>query len=137
MNSIMKLLLTSIFLSFFSLGAFSQDWNVVEQNEQYSIYVAEIDYNSPSDGIHHQRLIFRYQNHTMKSIQLSFNREVKYDGQYIKQDRNFVVELSADSYVQYDESKAYDKLYYIFKKDQQGFIKQSLEDFKITNLRMK
>jgi hypothetical protein len=133
----MKLLLTSVFLSFFTLGAFCQDWNLVEQNEQYSIYVAELDYNSQADGIHHQRLIFRYQNHTMSPIQISFNREVKYNGQYITQDRDFVVELSADSYVQYDESKAYDKLYYVFKKDHKGFITQSLEDFRITNLRMK
>lgn len=133
----MKLLLTSIFLSFFSLGAFSQDWIPVEQNEQYSIYVAEIEYKSTSDGTHHQRLVFKYQNHTSKPIQLSFNREVKYDGQYIQQDRDYTIELSADSSVQYDESKAYDKLYYLFKKDHKGFIKQSLEDFKITNLRMK
>lgn len=133
----MKLLLTSIFISFLSLGVFSQDWNVVEQNEQYSIYVAEIEYKNSSDGHHHDRLVFRYQNHTVKPIQLNFNREVKYNGQYIKQDRDFVIDVPADSYVQYDESKAYDKLYYIFKKDHKGFIKQSLEDFKITNLRMK
>lgn len=133
----MKLLLTSIFLSFFSLSALCQDWKAIEQNEQYSIYVAEFEYKNESDGIHHQRLVFKYQNHTMKPIQISFNREVKYDGQYVTQDRNFIVELSANSYVQYDESKAYDKLYYLFKNDQKGFIKQSLEDFRITNLRMK
>lgn len=132
----MKTLSTSLFLSVFCFSSFCQDWQIVETNEQFSISVADTEHKSPSDGIHHQRLIFKYENHTSAPIELQFNRQVKYADAVTTQEQDFVVTIPVEGTVQYDASKLYDKTYYIFKKDHDNIIKRSLQDFQIINLRI-
>lgn len=132
----MKSLLTSLFLSGFCVGGFCQDWQTVETNEHYSISIAEIEYKSPADGINHQRFIFKYENYTSSPIELHFNREVKYANVVTTQEQDYVVAIPSNAVVQYDETTNRNKAYYIYKKDNENFIPQSLQDFKIINLRI-
>lgn len=123
-----------VFLGY--LGYTQENWTIVEENEQFSISAKEIEYKNASDGIHHRRIVFRYENHTAHSIVLHFNREVTYDGHSKLQEQDFVVSLSASGIMEYDESKKYDKTYYLFKKDNNNTIKKSLDHFKIIHLRI-
>lgn len=132
----MKLFFILLFLITSSLNGYCQDWKSTETNDIFSISVAEIEHNKPSDGINHQRLIFKYENHTDKTISLSFKREVKYSDQTITQEQDFEITIPANSSLQYDKSADYNRLYYLFKKDNDDIIKQSLSDFKIINLRI-
>lgn len=131
----MKIYLTLLAVSCFCFSSFSQNWTAIESNDQYSLLVSEIDYKSLSDGIHHQRIVFKYENHSNSPIELSFNREVQYDENLVPQEQNFVVSIPANGVAEYSDATKYDKTYYIFKKDHKGTIKKSLKDFKITNLR--
>ena len=132
----MKLLLLSLMATtVISLGAFSQDWNSVIEETNFSVYVAEIEYRNPADGIHHQRLVFKYQNHTAQPLELSFNREVNFGGATITQERNFSVLIPGNGSVAYDEARQHDQTFYLFKKDHEGFISKHLRDFKIINIR--
>lgn len=131
----MKPLLTFLSVSVFYIGGFCQDWQAIEKNDQFSVSASEIEYKSPSDGVHHQRIVFRYENHTSHPLELSFNREVTYGDAVTNDEQNFVVNIPARGIVEYDKSKTHDKTYYIFKKDYENFIKQSLKDYRIINLR--
>lgn len=128
------LLLASLFLGY--TGYSQENWTTVEENEHYSVSSKEITYKNESDGINHQRIVFRYENRTSTPILLKFNREVTYDGQVQLQEQEFSVSLSSASIVEYDESKKYDKTYYLFKRDNNKTISKSLDNFKITHLRI-
>lgn len=129
-------ILTIVIICLGYVGYSQKSWAVIEKNEQFSISVTEIEYKNESDGINHQRLVFRYENYTSAPIILNFNREVMYLNQSIRQDPDFTISIPASSVIEYDESKKYDKTYYIFKKDNNNTIKKSLSDFKIINLRI-
>ncbi len=131
----MKLLLTLMTSSVISLGTFAQDWSSVFSGAEISVYVAEIEYKNPSDGIHHQRLIFKYENHTSQPVELHFNREVNY-GTVTTQEREFTLQIPENSSVVYDDKKKHDQTFYLFKKDNEGFISKILKDFKIINIRI-
>ncbi|MBC9810856.1 hypothetical protein H9Y05_00060 [Crocinitomicaceae bacterium CZZ-1] len=133
----MKLVLTLLSLSVFGLDGYCQDWQAITSNEQISVYVAEIKHDNPADDISHQRFIFKYENHTTAPVELHFNREVKYGETTLTQEEDFVVAIPANGEMQYDDSKKNDKTYYLFKKDNKGFIKKSLQDFSIINLTIK
>lgn len=132
----MKIKLLSLFLFPVCTAGFSQEWKTIESNDLISVHAAEMEHKSPSDGIHHQRLVFRYENHTSDPVELRFNREVQYDNTTLKQEQDFVITIPGNGSLQYDAAKQYDKTYYIFKKDHEGVIKRSLQDYKITNLRI-
>lgn len=131
----MKLLLTLMTTLVISLGVFAQDWKPVVSEVNFSVYVAEIDYKNPSDGIYHQRLIFKYENHTSQPLELHFNREVNYDGTKIIQERVYTLLIPENSSIAYDDAKKHDQTFYLFKKDNEGFISKMLKDFKIINIR--
>lgn len=132
----MKTLFSSLFLFPLCMTAFSQEWGKIESNDLFSIYIAEVEHKSPSDGIHHQRFIFKYENHTPETIELHFNREVQYGDVVTTQEQDFQVTIPGNGSTEYDAAKQYDKVYYLFKRDNEGLIKRSLNDFKITNLRI-
>ncbi len=120
----------------FSYGVFSQQWETVTSNDQITIFQKEINYERNADDIDHQRIIFKYQNHTDSPIQITFTRELNYGGKIHHGDSGFTLIVPASGTVQYDNSKERNNAYFIFKKDNKGYIKSTLDSFKIINLKV-
>lgn len=113
---------------------YAQKWTPVVSTSNYVIYQAEIHYTDKANDIDHQRIIFKYENKTNDAIKLHFKRALNYDGNWAIQDRGFEITIPAHSSVTYDESKKYDKSFFIFKKDHQGWIKETLLDYHINDV---
>lgn len=134
MKKLLLLLVATIHLS-----AFSQDWMESYGDENILIEYSNFDYTSPSDGIEHTRIIFRYTNRTNEVIDLNFSRKLSYDLQPLEDSPERVIEVNipANSMVEYDIIKANDKTFYIFSKDKKGTIKKRLTSFEIVNVEIK
>ena len=134
----MRTLTTTIMALVLCFSGFCQDWTALESNETFSIYFAKVEHDSPSDGIRHERIVFRYENQTNQELVLRFNRELIYapNAETIVQEQDFEVVIPANTSLSYDASQSYDKTYYVFSKDLKGTIKRSLMDFKLTNLQV-
>lgn len=126
-------LITTLLLIFISHLGFSQEWRLIESNENIKIFSSELKFKDLKNGMDHQRLIFKYENLTDQPVDLSFKREVNYGDVTSVQERDFSLTIPAHSILEYDDSKMYDQTYYLFSKDNQGFIKKSLKEFKIIN----
>jgi len=122
-----------LFVASLHLSAFSQDWIETYSNENVLIEHSSYILDSPSDGIEHTRIIFRYTNRTSAAITISILRKLAYDLQVMEDspERIFEISLPANSVVQYDLSKEKDKTFYIFSKDNKGTIKKRLTGFEI------
>ena len=131
----MKQSLTFLFTLMLCSWGFSQSWETVTFNDQVSVYAKEIHYQLTADDIDHQIIIFKYENHTSSPVQITFNRDLNYGGQIYHGDNAFTVTIPANDVVQYDDSKVHDKTFYIYKKDNKGYIKSSLTNFEVTNLK--
>ena len=116
--------------------AWSQNWIDSYNDESVSIQYTKINYESVSDGIHHERIIFKYVNHTDEDIQLSFDRKVSYNLAKLSDspERTFEVLIPANTTMTYGDDKKYDKTYYIFSSDHKGTIKQKLSGFEVINV---
>lgn len=134
----MKFVLLVLVLSVFSYNkGFSQNWSEVIKNDALTITVKEIHHQDVTNGMDHQRWVFKYENHTPFPIRVVFNRELVYNGKPYLQDETFSVEIPANGVVEYDQSHNKDKTYYIFKSDNNNWIKDSLDTFKIINFNIK
>lgn len=131
----MKSILLTTFLFLLSFSSFSQNWQEVKKNNAVTISVKEIHYQNKTDDIDHQRLVFKYENTTSSPIEIHFNRELTYNGKTLTQDQDFSINIPANGTVQYDDSKSNDKTYYIFKKDNKGWIKGTLDTYTIIHLK--
>ncbi|MFA5574840.1 MAG: hypothetical protein WC994_07280 [Brumimicrobium sp.] len=90
------------------------------------------------DDINHQRIIFKYENLTDNEITLHFNRDLTYKNangiNEIRQDEDFKVTIPANSTVEYQETYFRNKTFYVFKKDNNGYIKSQLLNFDFINI---
>lgn len=131
----MRKTLTLLFTLTLCSWGFSQSWETAASNDQVTISSQEIHYQRTADDVDHQRIVFKYENHTSTPIQITYNRELNYGGDIYNGDGGFTVTVPANGTIQYDDSKAHDSNYFIYKKDNKGYIKRSLNEFKITNLK--
>jgi hypothetical protein len=117
-------------------AAWSQNWIDSYNDASISIKVSKIDYESVSDGIHHERIIFSYSNHTDQVLHLTFDRKIAYNLEELPQspERSFELVIPANSTLSYGEENKYDKTYYVFSKDLKGTIKKQLSGFEIINV---
>lgn len=120
-------------------GAWSQDWMESYKDASISIEYSKITYDSPSDGINHERLIFKYENFTNQEVTIDFSRKVAYDGVELSnsQERTFSIVLPANSTLKYSDEVTHNKLYYVFVSDNKGTIKKKLSGFEILNIEIK
>lgn len=127
-------LLVMTFLMVFGIKA--QEWNPFYEGQGIAIGYRAVEMNDDQNGIHHVRLVFRYENKTDHDIQLSFNRSVTYSDNEIPlvQENRFQVSIPAHSSVAYDSEKLYDKTFFIFAQDKDKLIKRSLVSFDIKNI---
>lgn len=131
--------LSVLLVSMMQMVAFSQEWIESYKDESISIEFSKTIFESPSDGINHERFIFRYTNFTNQNLNLKFNRKVVYDGIELpaSDERSFEVNLPAKSTTSYTEQEKYNKVFYLFVSDINGIIKKKLTDFEIINIETK
>lgn len=133
----MKTILTLLAILLSSYMGFSQNWQPVISNDSITISAQEIHYQDLTNDIDHQRLVFKYKNKTSSPLHITFNRELIYNGKTYPQEEKFSVLIPANGMVQYNNSKNNSKSYYIFKKDNQGWIKNSLNNYSIIHLKVR
>lgn len=133
----MKSIIIFISLSLLSFTGFCQDWQEIKSNDSISISVKEIHYQDVTNGMDHQRLVFKYENSTSSPLEINFNRELIYNGKKYLQEEDFSIQIPANGTLQYDDSKNKNKTYYIFKKDNNGWIKNTLDTYTIIHIKVK
>lgn len=130
---------TITFLFIATLFAFhskAQEWQTSYEENGIAIQYQLTEVNDPQQGIHHARIIFRYENKTNRTVQLNFNRLITYTGSETAkpQENNFTVSIPANSSVEYNASNSKDKTFYLFAQDKKNTIKRSLINFDIKNV---
>ena len=133
----MKYTLVIIGLLLFSHAGLSQDWQEIKTNDSVKISVKEIHYQNLTNDIDHQRFVFKYENLTSSPLEINFNRELIYNDKKFLQDETFSIQIPANGMVEYNESKNNDKSFYIFKTDNNGWIKDSLDTFNFIQFKSK
>ena len=114
-------------------------WKTEYKDEFVLIQSKTTVYDNPSDGIKHERIVFKYTNLTKQDISISFNRNLFYNGVCYgcnQPERRYTVQLKATEVKEYS-SKNTESEYFIFSKDLQGFITKTLDSFHIVNLEKK
>lgn len=149
MNKTISLLIFILALYTFSNSSFAlnicypfniiiseSSWKIEYQDEQIKIESKTINYESIKDGIKHERVVFKYTNLTSKMINISFNRNLIYNGICYgcdKSDKKFLIKLNPKETKEFSEINK-DKTFYIFSKDLKGTIKKTLDSFQLTNI---
>lgn len=131
-------IITTLCAVFLHVFLFSQEWTTFKSDENFSIEYSKFDYESKSDGINHQRIVFQYKNLTNSDLMLTFNRSVSYEknGSLAPQEKTYSIKIPANSIISYNEDNSRNKAFYIFSKDLKGTIKRSLVNFEITNIQI-
>lgn len=132
----MKAITFLFFAILFATGAKAQEWQTFYEGQGISIQYKPVEINDPQAGIHHARIVFRYENTTNQEIKLNFNRLITYtDSEAAKpQEKGFSVSIPANSSVEYNTANANDKTYYLFAQDKKNTIKRSLISFDIKDV---
>lgn len=133
----MKSILIIITLTLLSFIGFSQNWQEVKITDSVKISVREIHYQNVANDIDHQRFVFKYENTTSSPIEIHFNRELIYNGKNYLQEEDLVITIPANETLQYDDLENNNKSYYIFKKDNGGWIKETLDNYTIINFKVR
>ncbi len=122
--------------TFMQTIAWSQNWIDSYNDASISIKHSKIDYENTSDGIHHERVIFSYTNHTDQDLILSFERKIAYNLEELPSspERSFELVIPANSTLSYNSDNQRDKAYYIFSNDLKGTIKKQLSGFELINI---
>lgn len=114
-------------------------WKTEYKDESVLIQSKTIVYDNPSDGVKHERIVFKYTNLTKQNLTISFNRNLFYNGKCYgceQSERRYTVQLNASEAKEYSE-KNKNQEYFVFVKDLQGFITKTLDAFHIVNLEKK
>lgn len=133
----MRVLFT-LCLFFVTQGLAAQNWEKVYSDSQIEVFQSDYTHEVTSNNHSHERVIFKYTNLTNKNISFSISREHYYDGKCSGckgNENSFQVSLSPNESKEFDAVNNKDKTYYVFKKDNRGFIKRQLTDLKITKIK--
>lgn len=132
----MKALTFLLFTTLFAFSSKAQEWQTYYDEGGIAIQYQLTEIDDPQLGIHHARIVFRYENKTNQAVQLSFNRMITYsDSETAKpQEKTFTVSIPANSSIEYNSSNSKDKTFYLFAQDKKNTIKRSLVSFDIKNV---
>lgn len=135
----MKAITFLFFAILFASGSKAQEWQTYYEGQGITIQYKPTEINDPQAGIHHTRIVFRYENSTNSEIQLTFKRLITYSGSETArpQENGFSVSIPANSSVEYNEANAHDKTFYLFAQDKKNTIKRSLINFDIKDVTIK
>lgn len=112
------------------------EWKTEYKDASVLIESKIIIHESASDGTKHERVVFRYTNLSDQNINISFNRNLIYNGVCYgcdKVDKKFVVQLKAKEVKEFSSVNK-DKSFYVFSKDLKGTITKTLDSFQLTNI---
>jgi len=129
-------IITTLIVILLHCFVFSQEWTTLQSDEKLSINFSKINYESKSDGINHERIVFQYQNLTNSDLTVTFQRSVSYGADQSLQEKTYQITIPANGSIEYNESNAKDKTFYVFAKDLKGTIKRSLSNFEFTNIQI-
>lgn len=87
----------------------------------------------------HVRYFFKYENYSNFPVELSFQKELHYGDQCYGcdggEEKTYTVTIPANSTLVFDQDHR-SKDFYIFVKDENGWIRQQLTDFEIKNIKI-
>lgn len=134
----MKLFTTTIILSLFvwlsTDIAHAQNWATYQENEVLRIEISDWNALDKKTSKDHDLIIFRYTNLTDQELVVHFKREYDYSNNGVSTpDTGYNLVLAPNSTSSYMDHQG-DKTYYIFKKDNNGWIKSVLIDFRLKDL---
>lgn len=136
-----RLLLSLGFFSFFG-GLFSQDVSIGEYETIFSsnnIVLSVAEGTFEEDNKKHVRYFLKYENYTNFPVELSFNKELHYGDQCSgcsgDDEQKFKVTIPANTTLEFDENHR-SKDFYIFVKDENGWIRRQLTSFEIKNVKI-
>lgn len=134
----MKAITFLLFAILFASGSKAQEWQTFYEGQEITIQYRPIEINDPQLGIHHTRIVFRYENKTSNPIQVDFNRTITYsDSEADKpQEKTYTVSIPANSSIEYNTSNTNDKTFYLFAQDKKNTIKRSLISFDIKDIKI-
>jgi hypothetical protein len=139
-------ILTLLFLLTTTLFSFSQEATIrsyqqLKTENGVTIYVGEGTYKVSSNNTSHSRYFLKYENTTNQEVTISFNKEMHYRETCYgcdsnNQEQQFSIVIPVNTTYSFDENHN-DKRYYIFRKDNNGWITKELTDFSIKNINIK
>jgi len=132
----MKTLISLLFL-LATFVSYSQNWQTYFSDSKVDIQFAVVNHDTPSHHRSHERILFKYVNKSAEPLTINFDRPLAYDGQDLptSSERNFTIELSANSELSFNRETNKSKLFYIFSKDNNDIIKRRLTAFDIINFK--
>jgi hypothetical protein len=132
----MKTITLVLFAIFFANSSKAQEWQTSYEEQGIIIQYRHAEIDDAQLGIHHARIVFRYENKTSSEVHLNFNRTIIYSGDQEEkpQEKGFNVTIPANSSIEYNEANRMDKTYYLFEKDLKRTIKRSLVNFDIKDV---
>ncbi len=87
----------------------------------------------------HVRYFLKYENYSNFSVKISFQKELHYGddcyGCSGGEENKYSLVISANSTLEFNEENR-SKTFYIFVKDEKGWIKRKLTDFEIKNIKI-
>jgi hypothetical protein len=101
-NKHMKLF-TVLSMCFFTSSLFANDWQVYLANEKVKIFYKYADCHDEANGLHQEKVLFKYENLTDKNLSLNFNRVPVYSKSSRPADVfNYTLQLAAKQSVSAD-----------------------------------
>ncbi|MDP4683647.1 MAG: hypothetical protein NWS40_03050 [Crocinitomicaceae bacterium] len=102
------------------------------------ISLTKVNYDSPQDGIYHERINYHFENLSSKNITISFNRIAVYTpSTSAKGDMNQLeIKLAPHSFADC-ASHPRDKRFYTFSKDLKNTIRKELQIVQILNIEVR
>lgn len=140
MKQLIQLLIVALPFISYAQTVNVNEYNPYIEQDGVLIQVGEGEYIDDTNNTSHTRYFFRYLNNTNEDVIISFNKELYYGNQCLgcgsnNEEQTFSVKVKANSMRALD-SNYYDKTFSIFIKDNNGWIKKQLTDFKLTNIQI-
>ena len=127
------------FAILFASNSKAQEWQTYYESQGIVIQYKPVEINDPQLGIHHTRVVIRYENNTNNLVQLDFNRLITYSGDETPkpQEKRYSISIPANSSLEYNQANSNDKTFYLFKQDKKNTIKRTLIAFDIQDVTIK
>ena len=132
----MKTITFLFFALFFATNSRAQEWQTYYESQGVAIQYRPVETNDPQLGIHHARIVFRYENNTNQEVLVNFKRVITYsDSETAKpQEKEFSISIPPNSSVEYNQTNSTDITFYLFAQDKKNTIKRSLINFDIKDV---
>lgn len=102
------------------------------------ISLTKTNFDSPQDGIYHERINYRFENLSSKQVTISFNRSTTYSpSSGVTADGNRVEILLEPNSIADFTNHPRDKRFYTFSKDLKNTIQKKLTNVQILNIEVR